>query len=346
MAPRILITHTGGGLGDLLLSTPIASALHRRFPGAVIDYWAGSACAPILENHPSIARVWTTDDASPWRQLHGWLRDGRYDVAILPWTTTRQAWLIAAAEIERRVGPANRIKYSHLFTDRIEDHWAHDDDTMHVVEMYLEYAAALGCETDGLVPRIHLSAEEEEEARELLVAAGCRPDERLCLVHVARGMDTSARRWPIDRFAEAGRRIASDAGCRLVTIGTSGERELAERLCSQAGNGAINLAGRTTLRQACAVIAHCALVVTLDTGPMHIAAALGVPVVAIFPMACYPIWRWKPVGAPARVVTTKDWQCPRRCVKETCPDFECHNHVDPEAVVVAAQWLLRGGATG
>ncbi len=339
---RFLVTHTGGGLGDLLLSTPVAAALKRRDPGAQVDYWANPRLAPVLEGNPCIDRVWTHDPAGPLRELLAWLRRSAYDVALMPWTTTRQAWLIALADIERRVGPGNRLYYSHLFTDRIPDHAAHGDTRTHMVQLCLEYAEAIECDTRDLSPAIHLSAADRDDADRLLRDRGVGSTDRLCLLHASRGMARAGRTWPIASFVEAGRRLQAELSLRLLVVGTLDECDVAGRLRSGLGADAVDLAGRTTLRQACAVIARCALAVSLDTGPMHLAAAVGVPVVAMFPMACYPTGRWHPYGVPFRIVGTGSWRCSRHCVKELCPSFVCHDAVDPGAVVRAARELLGG----
>jgi ADP-heptose:LPS heptosyltransferase len=337
---HILLTHTGGGLGDLLLSTPIAAALKRRFPDAGITCWAHPAHAPVLEGNGSVDRVWTADPSGPWRTLLRELQDARYDLAVMPWTNTRQAWLVALAEIPRRVGPGSRMQYGFLFTDRVADLAAHGDTNTHFVDLQLAFARALDCDTSGLVPAITLSPSERRVAAELLAREGIRVDEPFCVLHVGRGMDIRNRPWPTARFSEIGRRLHGELGLRVVLTGTSIERDMIQGTAAAIGEGAVSLAGRTSLRQACAVMAHARLCVSLDTGPMHVAAALGVPVVALFPMACYPPSRWHPYGVPHRVVRAGSWQCPRACVKETCPDFQCHEAIDTGAAVRAARELL------
>ena len=81
-------------------------------------------------------------------------------------------------------------------------------------------------------------------------------------------------------------------------------------------------------------------------GLMHLAAAVGVPVVGLFPMACSLPARWHPYGVPYRVVRTGVWQCPRACVKETCPDFQCHDAIEAAEVLRAARELQAGKADG
>jgi heptosyltransferase II len=339
-APRILCTHTGGGMGDLLLATPVLAALKRRFPASAITCWAHPAHAPILVGNPSVDRIWTADPDGPWRTLLAELRSARYDLAVLPWTNTRQAWLTALADIPRRVGPSSRMQYGFLFTDRVWDRTSLGDVTAHVVQLQLDFAAALDCDTSGLAPSITLTPAEKAAAEALLEGHGLLHGEPYCVLHAGRGLDLRGRGWPAGAFGAIGRRLHAAFGLRIVLTGTAGEAAMVGGVATSIGPAAIGLAGRTDLRQACANIAHARLCVSLDTGPMHVAAALGVPVVALFPMACYPPTRWHPYGVPHRVVRTGAWRCDRRCVKETCPDFRCHDAIDVDAVVRAAGELL------
>jgi ADP-heptose:LPS heptosyltransferase len=104
------------------------------------------------------------------------------------------------------------------------------------------------------------------------------------------------------------------------------------------GAGALDLAGRTPdLRLLCGVIDRAALVVGIDSGPLHVAATLGAPVVAIFPLKNDCPARWRFFGPVARVVGTADWTCPLRCVKETCGHFACLSHLDVAAALSAAR---------
>ncbi|MEW5981252.1 MAG: glycosyltransferase family 9 protein [Acidobacteriota bacterium] len=341
---RILVTHTGGGLGDVLLCTPIAAALRRRFPGGDITWWVSPAHAPLLQGSPCVHRVWTASPEGRWRDLYSQVRAASYDAVVMPWTNTRQAWLMALADVPRRVGPGGRMQYEFLFTDRVHDGAALGDTRTHFVEMQLEFARALGCDISGLAPHVTVSPVEHADAAALLERHGVQAGEAYLVLHVGRGMDIRSRIWPTERFAEIGRHLRRDLACRIVLTGTAGEREMVARVAADIGDGAVNLAGRTSLRQVCAVIARARLCVSLDTGPAHLAAALGVPVVALFPMACYPPDRWHPYGVTYRVVRTGAWQCPRHCAKETCPDFQCHNAIDVRAAVLAARelWERRG----
>ncbi len=343
-SPRVLIVHTWGGLGDLISTSPLAEALKQRFPDADVTVWASATHASVLQDHPYIDRTWTASPREPVRQLLRQIREARYDLALFPWATGRQAWLIWLAAVPGRVGPTRRFGYSFLFTHRVPVRTEAGDTRSPWVDVQLDYARALGWAGTSPRPRIQLTRAEREAARAWLAGQGFSPDDVLCALHIGKGLRLDHVRWPIDRFVDIGRQLATGLGVRILLTGTANERGLAERVASGIGPPAVNLAGRTAdLRLLCGVIDRCAAVVGIDSGPMHVAAALGVPVVSLFPLRsdCPP--RWRPYGVDNRVVRTASWRCPLDCVKERCRDFECLLHLDVDQAVSGARELLPGG---
>ncbi len=346
-ARRILVAHTGGGLGDLLVSSPVAEALVQLYPGVSVTVWADERFAPILRGHPSIAQVWTAALDRPFRDLLRTIREAHYDLAVFPWALGRQAWLAALARIPRRVGAARRTAYSFLFTDRVVVRTERGDVTSHWADVQLDYVRALGWRGATIEPRIRLTAEEAIAARADLAARGVASSETLCVLHIGKGLPVDGIRWPIGRFVDIGRRLVSEHGLRVLLTGRSRERGLTAEVARAIGAGALDMAGTTPdVRHLCSVIAQSALFVGIDSGPMHLAAALGVPTVGIFPLRsdCPP--RWRPRARRSAVVRTGDWQCPLTCVKEACRDFVCLSHIDVEEAVRAASGLLSARRVG
>ncbi len=340
MQQRILFIHTQGGIGDLLLSAPIAEAIARSWPDAAISAWVRPAYRGLLAGNP-----WFSDCLAIDRRFVAQcaaIRRGRFDVAILPWTTAREAALARLAGIPVRVGQAGRMAYSWTFSHAVAVRSANGDQSTHWMEIQLDYARALGCRTDGVRPRVFLEEHERRNARALLarhgIAAGARP----CGLHIGKGLRVplTEDRWPVARFIEVGQRMLA-AGRPVVLIGSAAERPLTERVAQGIGKGAVTLAG-TTVRDMAALIAEMSVIVCPDSGPGHIAAALDVPVVAIFAVKSGVIARWRPWGAGHRVVTTGAWTCPKRCVKETCTRFDCLDAFDAEEVARAALELGSG----
>ena len=341
---RILVAHTGGGLGDLVVSSPIAEALRQWYPAAAVTVWADARFAPILLEHPSVTSIWTAPMDAPFRELLRTLRDARYDLALFPWALGRQAWLAACARIPRRVGAARRTAYSFLFTDRVVVRTELGDVASHWVDVQLDYVRRLGWRGATPEPRIRLTAGELAASRADLRARGVAAGETLCILHIGKGLPVDRVRWPLDRFVDIGRRLVSEHGLRVLLTGGPREQALTATVAHAIGPGALDLAGTTpAIRQLCGVIAQAALFVGIDSGPMHVAAALGVPAVGLFPLRsdCPP--RWRPWAARLAVVGTGSWRCPLNCVKETCRDFACLAQIDVEEAMSAVSALLRAG---
>jgi heptosyltransferase-2 len=151
-----------------------------------------------------------------------------------------------------------------------------------------------------------------------------------------------AKRWPEDRFIETARRLAAQTNCRCWILGGPGDAAVADRIAAALPNGiAQSLAGKTTLRELCAALKACAVVLTNDTGPMHVAAAVGTPVAVPFgstsPELTGPGW---PVGEGHKFLCGEAPCAP--CFRRTCPvDFRCMTSIGVDAVVDAVLQLLR-----
>lgn len=337
---KILFVHTEGGLGDLLLSTPILAAVKRAWPDATTSCWVNPAHAPILDGHPSVnERITGRPTLREGAQM---IRRGGFDVAILPWTTGRQTWMVYLAGVPRRIGQSARV-YSSLFTDPVKVRSAQGDISSHWVDIQLDYARALGCDTDGLWPVVRLSDCDRAAASAVLQEHGV-PDRAICGLHVGKGLPLSLERWPTDRFVEIGRRLRDEFGLHVLLTGSAAEQPVVEAVAARMGDGVTSLAGATDLRTLCGIIARCDVFVCPDSGPMHIAAALGVPVVGIFALRTDVPARWQPWSTNSRVIRGPASRCRPGCLKEQCPRFECLEEIDVEAVARAVADLL--GAAG
>jgi heptosyltransferase I len=337
---RALIVHTGGGLGDLISSTPIADAIARRQPGAAITWWAAPAWAPLLEGHPFIQEVWTADPSTSFLTLLRAIRERRFDLAVLPWTTGRQVWLTALAGVGRRVGQGDRLAYSWLLTHRVSVRSTRGDVTSHWTDVQLDYARAMGCDADGLVPVVRVTDANREAARAALAGHGVAPHEHYCVLHIGKGLPIEDVPWPCGRFIEIGRALRERYGWRVVLTGSQGEAARIGTVCEGIGRDAVNLAGRTTLCALAGVLESSEVCVAVDSGPMHLAAAVGASVVGLFAIKSDVVERWRPLGTRSRTAGTGDWSCARTCVKERCPDYECMGHLDVEDALSAVDVLV------
>lgn len=286
---RILIIKPSS-LGDVVQALPVAWALRERYPRSRIDWLVMPACAGVVEGLGAIDNVLLFDRrlyGQMWRSprsmlAFAWflvkLRRPRYTTVVDLQGLFRSGFLTWASGARWRVGLSDAREGADRFYNQTVEV---PRRVMSSVDRYMLAAEFLGASPDAgrrfdiLIPRGAASA-----ARELLTAGGLSDGQRyVALVPAARW---STKRWPEERFAAVAQRIDEQLGLVPVVVGGPGEREISERMRRMRGGRMIDLIGRTDVKTLAAVLRGAACVVTGDTGPMHLAAAVGRPVVALF----------------------------------------------------------------
>ncbi len=356
---RILVVKLAG-IGDVLTATPALRALRRGFPSAHLAALVPPASVAVLAGSPLVDEVIPFDKFlydSPVAALRPhslaealgflrWLHRQRYTRVVIMhhlitrWGALKYAALALATGAERRLGLDDGRGW--FLTERIPDRGY---GSRHEVECCLALAAAWGAATDDIRLEIALSAEGERVAESVLPAQGRGP---LVAVHPGTGWYAPARRWPAERFARVADGLAKAWGSRVVLVGGPEESGLAEEVLREMRTPALNLVGRVTLKQLAAVLRRCALLVSNDSGVMHLATAVGTPVVAIFGPSNPVAWRpWDGAGGARSRVVRVELPCspclyvgrsvgPRR----GCATMGCLEAVTPEMVLVAAADFL------
>lgn len=340
---NILVIITHGGMGDLLLSSVLAEALHRCYPGCRVTFWAQRRFAGLLENHPFIDALLDLDPTAPLLSNAKILRSRQYDTVLVPWSVSRHAWLTTLAGIPTRVGQGGRLSYSFLFTHPVRVRSVYGDTTSHWADIQLDYARAIGCKPDGeLEPVVVTTAAEKTWAATFLKEKGLAGGRPICGLHICKGLAVDESRWPLDRFVDIAAGLIQK-GFTVILTGTAAEKPLTASVAAQTTekSAIIDLAGACSLRETAALIEQMNVFICPDTGTGHLAAALGVPVVDIFPLRSDFPARWRPAGTSHRIIRPTAWECGGPCVKETCPRFTCLLHIDPQEVVTAAVELAK-----
>jgi heptosyltransferase-2 len=277
---RILIAQTSF-LGDVALSTPVFAAIKRCHPEARLTAWVRPDTAGILAGHPHVDALLVDDKRARDRGLAslrtlGRLRAGRFDLVLALHKSFRTAWLLAAAQIPRRVGfrqSAGRFFY-HRCIER--------DPTQHDVERNLSILAGIDIDPATVISRpfVACSADAIDRFHALLRMQHVATD--LPLIAVAPGSVWATKRWTVDGYAAFLRALRDELGATPVLLGAVADRPYADAIQQAAGNIGVNLVGQTDLSMLVAAIDQSAALVTNDSAPMHIAVARGTPVVAIF----------------------------------------------------------------
>ncbi len=274
-------------LGDIIQALPALSALRRTFPAARISWLVRPEFAPLLEHHPHLTQIIPFDRrllGKAWYHPKAFaalislimrLRRSRFDAVFDFQGLFRTAGLGWLSGCKKRFGMAGTREPVHFFyTKRIPQ----DRSTIHLVDYYLRMTAEAGvCDLDVefILPHSPWAA---DSVKKLLAQDAVVGDYAVFVP----GSAHQDKCWPPDRFAALADRLSSDLGLSVVATGTSSESAVVERLKDLAAVGVVNLAGRTTLAELMAMLRSASLVVSNDTGPGHIAAALGRPVVLIF----------------------------------------------------------------
>jgi heptosyltransferase-2 len=325
-----LLVCTGGGIGDVLLATPVARALRARF-GEVVALTAPTHAA-VLAHAPEIAEVWS--DEGPFAAAVRKIALRRFDAAVVTWSTPRAAALPYVARVPRRVGQSRRL-YSGLYTHRVVVRSELGDRKTHWTQILLDFARALDCDVDDATPTFVVPSDARRSLAATLEAAGIGAP--VVVLHPTRGIAADRARWPVGRLAELARALERATGARVVVTGSAGDRAVADAVAEV--GGAVSLAGRTSLAEFGALAAGALAVVALDSGPMHVAAAVGAPTVGIFALQTDEPDRWAPLGPRATVVRAT-YPCPPHHRKENCPDFACLAALEIPRVLAALDGLL------
>jgi lipopolysaccharide heptosyltransferase I len=319
LAPRRVALIKPSALGDIVHTLPVLSGLRQRFPAAHLTWVVNRAYEPLLRGHPDLDATLPFDrggGALAALRLARRLRAGRFDLVLDLQCLLRTALMAVAAGAGRRVGLSTaREGAAAFYTDLVLDDW-----NAHAVDRYWRVAVALGAGDRPKRFRVPLDPAAAAWADRQLA-----PWPRPWLV-LGVGARWLTKRWPPQHFAALARDAHACFGGTAVFIGTADEAPLAQHTIAQLTGPTFDLSGRTTLQQLAAVLARADVVLANDTGPLHLAAALGRPVVA--PYTCTDVRRHGPYTAMAGAVMTTV-PCRASYVRR-CDHLSCMTELSPD----------------
>lgn len=317
-------------IGDLVMATPILTDLRTAFPQARITAMCQSKLASLLKHDSDIDQLFAFTRPNGWispienRDVIWRLREGKYDTGLLLTNSFSSAWWFWRGRIEHRIGfVADGRRF--LLTDPVQI--PDDFETQHLVDSYKELLEPLGIKRSKTVPRIHLLDEEIASVRDLLRTHDVPDGARLIGINPGAAYG-SAKCWLPERFRAVIERLLDDPKNIILCFGDPVTAPLVKEICTGLPGRVVNLAGVTSLRQLVALLSLCDLLLTNDSGPMHIASAVGTPLVALFGSTS-DVKTGPYLGGE---VIHKHVSC-SPCYKRVCPiDFRCMKQIEVDEV--------------
>jgi len=334
---NVLVVRTDR-IGDVVLSLPMISLVRSHLPMARISMLLRECTRELAEGYEGIDEVLTYDHQGKPKPFFGFLselRRGRFDLVVVAHPTFRLGLLISLARIPVRVGTGYRW-YSFLFNRRVFEH--RKTAEKHEAEYNLSLLQSIGWSWSGvtsatLTPGRSATLAAKKARQEL----GLGDSEPMVVLHPGSG--GSARDWSAQNFGSLAKLLNAD-GIRVVVTGIAQEESLVQTVVEGSGGVAIPLIGRLSLMELAAFLRSADLFVSNSTGPLHIAAAVGVPVIGFYP----PIRecsakRWGPL-TQQKVVFVADNQACARCRGGECQGDDCMDQITVEQVLHAARGLI------
>jgi len=337
---RFLVVRTDR-VGDVVLSLPVLETIKTRFPESHLTMMVSSYTADVVKSNPNLDDLIIDDHADRNRGVKGFLmlvkevKAGKFDVGVLLRPTFRLALLLFLAGVRYRIGTGYRF-YQMLFNRKVYVH--RKRNLRHEADYNLDLLKPLAIEPERIVPKVYLTAEEESFAQQIWNEFEITADDTVVVIHPGSG--DSSLNLPAKRFAQVADRLVEELDAKIFLTGTRREEDLIDFIRRSMQHQAADLTGRTNIRKLAAVLKKADVMISNSTGPMHLAAAVGTPTVAVFcpSFAAGPI-RWGPYGDGHEVILPPVPVCDK-CKPKSCPHYNCMDKIKVEHLVAKVRAVL------
>lgn len=334
-------------VGDVLHSTPVARAIKKAVPSCHLTWIVGKVSAGVLANNPYIDEiyVWSREywesllykgqlkeAYAYWNQLRQDFRSRGIDIALDIHGLFLSGMVTLATGAKRRIGLSGAREFNSLFTT--ETAAPVPPSKQHKIDRYLSILKPLGIPDDGYAMTLVVPPAAKRQAQEFLRKQHVLPGKRLIAINPR--TTWPAKNWPLENFAAVADSLGQDG--QLLLCGSPGDREAGETIIRQLKVPVIDTIGRTSLPELAALLSCCHVLFTGDTGPLHMATAMGIPTVSLFgptdPAVYGPL-------TPGHIVLRKPPEC-GPCNKQNCPTktMECMLRLTPQDAVAAVREQL------
>ena len=347
---KILLTRTDR-IGDVVLSTPAIKAVRDKYPDAYIAFMVRPYANDIVEGNPYLDDIIEYDKNGRHKSLLStikfafYLRKKKFDIAIMLHPTNRVHLMAFLAGIPRRIGYDRKMPF--FLTDRVPH--LKQEGKKHELEYTLDLLKAIGIE--AVDKTLFVPVREKDMNAIEIVLDEWHIGKDVPLIAVNPGASSMSKRWSSENFAKVADALAGKLKARIFIVSDKANAEFAENVaknmkyepgpCAQGTGEPINLAGKMSVGELVALISKCNIFISNDSGPVHIACAVGTPAVSIFGRKNPGLSpkRWAPRGEKS-VFLHKDVGC-SECLAEYCKkNFKCLEAITPEEVLNAVESLL------
>lgn len=340
LTPKKIVVRMPNWLGDLVMGTPVLKDLRTRFPDANITAMCQGGAGTLLEHDPHINEIFNFRRPSGWiHHTHPYaiiesLKQREFDLGVLLTNSFSSAWWFYLGDVKNRIGYRTNMRGFLLnkalpFPETLQ--------TQHLVLTYKMLLAPLGIPLSDTPPKLYVSKDEQAKAKDLLKRFHVDVEKDILIGINPGAAYGSAKCWLPERFEELTLKLLENPKIRIVYFGDPAGQPLVDQICLNKPDRVINLAGKTNLRELVALIQCCSIFLTNDSGPMHIADALGIPLVALFGSTSDV----KTGPYSKGTVIHKHVEC-SPCYKRVCPiDFRCMKRIEVQEVYQELQKLIK-----
>jgi heptosyltransferase II len=364
---KILVRGTNW-LGDAVMTTPALLRLREKFPDAHVAILTAEKLQELWANHPAVDETIPFAPSESIFSIGKKLRGGKFDCALVLPNSPRSAIEVFLARIPQQIGyarpwrnffltqavapRADAVKMRKRSVAEIKELIAKNPESRiqnpeipksaHQIFEYLNLTSALGANPEVLPPQLFVTPEEIEAAK---IKFGLDKISSPIFGLNPGAEYGPAKRWPVEKFILAAKEIRQRTDCVWILFGGKGDLQLCGRIESETQNSKLkiqNFCGKTSLRELMSLLKLCRVLLTNDTGPMHVAAALGTPVVVPFGSTSPELTGPGLPGDARNHLLKSDAPC-SPCFLRECPiDFRCMNGIGVEQVVEAVVKSLNG----
>ncbi len=334
---RILVVEVNW-LGDVLFSTPFIKAVRKKFKNAYIACLTAPRTIEVLERNPHINEIILYDETEEHRSVLGKVRlilslkKKKFDAAILLHRSFTKACIAYLAGIKIRIGYVTE-KRRAILTYPIEP----PEVPLHKVDYFLRIASSIGCDISDKNYEFFIAEKEKKYINKKLSEGGVGENDFVVLMNP--GANWPPKRWSEENFARLSDLLIANYGVKVVISGAVKDRERAERIKELMKERALNLAGKTNLKQLGALAERANVVISGDTGPMHIAVAMKSNVIALFGPTSPALTG--PYGSGNYKVIQKDVGCEIPCYEVECNNRKCMDAITVEDVAAVFEDMYR-----